>query len=113
MIEAKKLAYADLLRYVGDPRFGQIPVADLLGKESAASRAARIDASAAACKVEPTRLASVTDAKGSDTIYLTVVDRDGTIVSLIQSNYSRFGSGLVPKDKGFMVHNRGALRTLE
>jgi len=113
MIEAKKLAYADLLRYVGDPRFGRIPVADLLGKEGAAKRAARIDPQAAACKVEPTRLASVTDAKGNDTIYLTVVDRDGNIVSLIQSNYSGFGSGLVPKDKGFMLHNRGALFTLE
>ena len=113
MIEAKKLAYADLLRYVGDPRFGRIPVADLLGKEGAARRAARIDPQAAACKVEPTRLASVSDAKGNDTIYLTVVDRDGNIVSLIQSNYSGFGSGLVPKDKGFMLHNRGALFTLE
>jgi gamma-glutamyltranspeptidase/glutathione hydrolase len=113
MIEAKKLAYADLLRYVGDPRFAQIPVAELLGKESAAARATRIDSRAAACKVEPTKLAAVTDAKGSDTIYLTVVDRDGNIVSLIQSNYSGFGSGLVPKDKGFMLHNRGALFTLE
>jgi gamma-glutamyltranspeptidase / glutathione hydrolase len=113
MIEAKKLAYADLLRYVGDPRFGQIPVAELLDKERAAARAARIDPAAAACKVEPAKLAAVTDAKGSDTIYLTVVDRDGNVVSLIQSNYSGFGSGLVPKDKGFMLHNRGALFTLE
>ena len=113
MIEAKKLAYADLLRYVGDPRFGQIPVAELLGKEGAARRAARIDPKSAACKVEPTKLAAVTDAKGSDTIYLTAVDKDGNIVSLIQSNYSGFGSGLVPKDKGFMLHNRGALFTLE
>src|SRR5207245_8004688 len=111
MIEAKKLAYADLLRYVGDPRFGRIPVADLLGKESAATRAARIDPRAAACKVEPTKLASVTDAKGSDTIYLTVADRDGNIVSLIQSNYSGFGAGLVPKDNGVKQHNRGALLT--
>src|SRR2546430_10053345 len=113
MIEAKKLAYADLLRYVGDPHFGQIPVAELLGKESAATRAARIDPKAAACKVEPTKLASVTDARGSDTIYLTVRDRVGNIVSLIQSNYSGFGSGLVPQDKRIMLHNRGALFTLE
>src|SRR5216683_1873141 len=63
--------------------------------------------------IEAKKLASVTDAKGSDTIYLTVVDRDGNIVSLIQSNYSGFGSGLTPKDKGFMLHNRGALFTLE
>jgi gamma-glutamyltranspeptidase/glutathione hydrolase len=113
MIEAKKLAYADLLRYVGDPRFGRIPVADLLGKEGAAARAEKIDPQHASCKVEPTRLAAVTDAKGSDTIYLSVVDREGNIVSLIQSNYSGFGSGLVPAGTGFMLHNRGALFTLE
>ena len=77
MIEAKKLAYADLIRYVGDPRFGRIPVGDLLGKESAAARASLIDPQKASCKVEPTRLAAITDAKGSDTIYLSVVDGDG------------------------------------
>jgi gamma-glutamyltranspeptidase/glutathione hydrolase len=113
LIEAKKLAYADLLRYVGDPRFGRIPVADLLGKEGAAARAEKIDPQKASCKVEPTRLAAISDAKGSDTIYLSVVDRDGNIVSLIQSNYSGFGSGLVPAGTGFMLHNRGALFTLE
>ena len=112
MIEAKKLAYADLIRYVGDPRFGRMPVADLLGKEGAAARAEKIDPHKASCKVEPTQLAAVTDAKGSDTIYLTVTDRDGNIVSLIQSNYAGFGSGLVPKGAGFMLHNRGALFTL-
>jgi gamma-glutamyltranspeptidase/glutathione hydrolase len=113
MIEAKKLAYADLLRYVGDPRFGRIPIADLLGKEGAAARAEKIDPEKASCKVEPTKLAAITDAKGSDTIYLSVVDGDGNIVSLIQSNYAGFGSGLVPAGTGFMLHNRGALFTLE
>jgi len=55
----------------------------------------------------------VTNAKGSDTIYLTVVDKDGNIVSLIQSNYNGFGSGLVPAGCGFMLHNRGALFTMK
>jgi gamma-glutamyltranspeptidase/glutathione hydrolase len=113
MIEAKKLAYADMLRYVGDPRFGRIPVAELLSKEAAAARAKLIDPQKANCKVEPAQLAGITAAKGKDTIYLSVVDGDGNIVSLIQSNYNGFGSGLVPAGMGFMLHNRGALFTLE
>jgi gamma-glutamyltranspeptidase/glutathione hydrolase len=56
---------------------------------------------------------SVTDAEGGDTIYMSAIDKDGNIVSLIQSNYSGFGSGLVPKGAGFMLHNRGALFTME
>jgi gamma-glutamyltranspeptidase / glutathione hydrolase len=112
MIEAKKLAYADLLRYIGDPRFGQIPVTELLSPENAARRAQLIDPKKAACKVEPSRLPGITASRGSDTIYLTVVDKDGNIVSLIQSNYAGFGSGLVPKGAGFMLQNRGNLFTL-
>jgi gamma-glutamyltranspeptidase / glutathione hydrolase len=113
MIEAKKLAYADMLRYVGDPKFSKIPVEALLSKPRAAERARLVDAAKAACQVEPATLAGVTDAQGSDTIYMSVVDKDGNIVSLIQSNYSGFGSGLVPPDAGFMLHNRGGLFTLE
>jgi gamma-glutamyltranspeptidase/glutathione hydrolase len=113
MIEAKKLAYADMLRYVGDPRFSRIPVTELLSKPRANARAKSIDLARAACKVEPAVLAGVTDAQGSDTIYMSVIDKDGNIVSLIQSNYSGFGSGLVPPGTGFMLHNRGALFTLE
>ena len=113
MIEAKKLAYADMLRHVGDPRFSKVPVAELLSKPRAASRARLIDGSRAACNVEPAELAGVTDSQGSDTIYLSVIDKDGNIVSLIQSNYNGFGSGLVPPDAGFMLHNRGGLFTLE
>jgi gamma-glutamyltranspeptidase/glutathione hydrolase len=112
MIEAKKLAYADLLRYIGDPRFGQIPVAQLLSAENADRRARLIDPKKAACKVEPSQLPGITASRGSDTIYLTVVDKDGNIVSLIQSNYAGFGSGLVPRGAGFMLHNRGNLFTL-
>ncbi len=113
MIEAKKLAFADLVRYVGDPRFSELPVGELLSEAHARAQAARIDPARAACRVEPSHLDGFTDSAGHDTIYLSVVDRDGNIVSLIQSNYAGFGSGLVPPDTGFMLHNRGALFTLE
>ena len=113
MIEAKKLAYADMLEYVGDPRFSKVPVEQMLSKRRAVGRAKLIDPGKAACQVEPAKLAGVTDSQGSDTIYMSVIDRDGNIVSLIQSNYSGFGSGLVPPGAGFMLHNRGALFTLD
>jgi gamma-glutamyltranspeptidase/glutathione hydrolase len=113
MIEAKKLAYADLIRYVGDPRMARVPTAEMLSKERAAERARLIDPAHATCAVQPSALPGFTDSKGSDTIYLTTVDRDGNMVSLIQSNYSGFGSGVVPAGMGFMLHNRGALFTLE
>src|SRR5256712_2968816 len=113
MIEAKKLAYADLLKYIGDPRFTRIPVQQLLAKENAARRARQIDPKKAACHVEPSQLPGVTASSGSDTIYLTVVDGEGNIVSLIQRNYAGFGSGLVPKGGGFMLQNRGSLFTLQ
>jgi gamma-glutamyltranspeptidase / glutathione hydrolase len=113
MIEAKKLAYADMLEYVGDPRFSKVPVEAMLSKERAAGRARLIDVAKAACKVEPAKLSGITDSQGNDTIYMTVVDKDGNIVSLIQSNYSGFGSGLVPPGAGFMLQNRGGLFTLE
>jgi gamma-glutamyltranspeptidase/glutathione hydrolase len=112
MIEAKKLAYADMLRYVGDPHFSKIPVEQMLSKEHAAERA-KLIGERANCKPEPSHFAGITDTKGKDTIYMTVIDKDGNIVSLIQSNYSGFGSGLVPKGAGFMLQNRGALFTLE
>ena len=108
MIEAKKLAYADLPRYVGDPRFGKVPVGELLSRANSERRAKLIDLKKAACAVEPSRLPM-----GNDTIYLTVADADGNIVSLIQSNYSYFGSGVVPRGMGFALQNRGNLFTLE
>jgi len=113
MIEAKKLAYADLLKYVGDPRSSRIPVEQLLSRENAERRARLIDPKKAACQVEPSQLPGVTAARGSDTIYLSVVDGEGNIVSLIQSNYAGFGSGLTPKGGGFMLQNRGNLFTLK
>jgi gamma-glutamyltranspeptidase/glutathione hydrolase len=113
MIEAKKLAYADMLRYVGDPNFADVPVAPLLSKAHAKDRATLIDPAKAACTVQPSQLDGLTTRVGSDTIYLSVIDKDGNIVSLIQSLYSAFGSGVVPPDTGFMLHNRGALFSLE
>lgn len=113
MIEAKKLAYADMLRHVGDPRMTDVPVATLLGAAHADGRAGLIDPGKAACRVEPATLAGVTDSTGNDTIYLSVIDRDGNIVSLIQSIFQAFGTGLVPEGMGFALHNRGQLFTLE
>jgi len=108
MMEAKKLAYADLARYIGDPRGQKLPVQTLLSKEWAAQRAKLIDPNHANCDVPAGNLPS-----GNDTTYLTVVDREGNMVSLIQSNYDAFGSGIVAPGTGFVLHNRGALFTLD
>jgi gamma-glutamyltranspeptidase/glutathione hydrolase len=113
MIEAKKLAYADMLRYSGDPRFGDAPLPAMLSKAHARERASLIDPKKAAPRVEPSVFAGLTTAAGGDTIYLSAIDRDGNIVSLIQSIYVGFGTGLVPPESGFALHSRGALFTLD
>jgi gamma-glutamyltranspeptidase/glutathione hydrolase len=113
MMEAKQLAYADVMRYVGDPAMSKIPVVQLMDPRHIVERARLIDTTRATCSVSPSSLESITSKDGGDTIYLTVIDQDGNIVSLIQSNYSEFGSGLVPKGTGFVLHNRGALFTLD
>ena len=107
MIEAKKLAYADLAKYIGDPRKQKLPVATLLSKKWATERAKLIDPQHANCDAEAGDLPP-----GSETTYLAVVDRDGNMVSLIQSNYSLFGSGMVAPGTGFVLHNRGGLFNL-
>ncbi|HLH39227.1 MAG TPA: gamma-glutamyltransferase [Bryobacteraceae bacterium] len=112
MIEAKKLAYADMLRYVGDPRSAKIPVEQLKSKSFAAERAARIDPARANCDPLPAELADRARA-GNDTIYLSTIDKDGNIVSLIQSNYSSFGTGMVAPGTGFALQNRGGLFSLK
>jgi gamma-glutamyltranspeptidase/glutathione hydrolase len=111
-IEAKKLAYADLLRHIGDPRFGPQPVERLLGAAHAVERARAIDMGRAACRVEPVTMGGIEQGE-SETVYLSTIDAQGNIVSLIQSNYSAFGSGLVAAGTGFPMHNRGGLFTLE
>jgi gamma-glutamyltranspeptidase/glutathione hydrolase len=110
MIEAKKLAYADLLRYVGDPRFSHVPVAAMLSKRYAAARAALINMARANCAVAPGK---PTLATAGDTTYLTAVDSQGNMVSLIQSNYQEFGSRLVADHAGFVLQDRGALFNLD
>jgi gamma-glutamyltranspeptidase/glutathione hydrolase len=106
-IEAMKLAYADLARYNADPRFAKIPVAGLLSKEYAKQRAALINPMKANCETDAGR------PPASDTTYLTAVDREGNIVSLIQSNFSGFGSGITVRGMGFLLQNRGALFMLD
>jgi gamma-glutamyltranspeptidase/glutathione hydrolase len=113
MIEAKKLAYADLLHYVGDPRFSKIPVNQMLSKDLAKKRAQLIDPNRASCRVLPSELSERLNAMGRDTTYLSVVDQEGNIVSLIQSNFNSFGTGLVAPGTGFALHNRGALFSLQ
>ena len=108
MIEAKKLAYADLAKYIGDPRRQKLPVSTLLSKEWADRRAKLIDPARANCDVSAGELRG-----GTDTTYLSVVDREGNMVSLIQSNFDAFGSGIVAAGTGFALHNRGGLFTLD
>jgi gamma-glutamyltranspeptidase/glutathione hydrolase len=110
MIEAKKLAYADMYRYVADPQFSQVPVQGILSKEYAGNRAKLVDMAKANCNVLPGEPGLPT--KG-DTTYLTVTDSDGNMVSLIQSNYALFGSGLVADGTGFVLHDRGALFSVD
>ena len=112
MIEAKKLAYADMLRYIGDPRSGKLPTDILDSKDFAAERAKLIDDSKANCDALPANL-SERARTGNDTIYMSAIDEDGNIVSLIQSNYSSFGTGMVAPGTGFALQNRGALFTLK
>ena len=109
LIEAKKLAYADMLRFTADQRFAKVPVAGILNKDYARERAKLIDAAKAADVVPP----GEPPRPGNDTTYLCVVDKDGNMVSYIQSNYMGFGSGLVPDGCGFVLQNRGALFTLD
>jgi gamma-glutamyltranspeptidase / glutathione hydrolase len=108
MIEAKKLAYADMGKHLADPRGQKLPVATLLSKEWAKQRSQLIDEGQAKCDVTAGELPA-----GSDTTYLSVVDRDGNMVSLIQSNYASFGSGIVAPGTGFVLHNRGGLFALD
>lgn len=110
-IEAWKLAFADLRRYDGDPRFSHVPIAGLLSASYGAQQARRINLQEANCDVNP---GVPPPAPGhGDTEYLTAVDKDGNMVSLIQSNSGNWGSGLVPAGTGFFLQNRGGLFTLD
>ncbi|MCC6357271.1 MAG: gamma-glutamyltransferase [Phycisphaerales bacterium] len=126
LIEAKKLAYEDRARYYADPDFAKIPLDWLLSKDYAAERRTLINleraatrypagiAPAAAGESDAAALARADAAlRGCDTIYLTVADKDRNMVSLIQSNYRGFGSGLCPDGLGFCFQDRGALFNLD
>ncbi len=106
-MEAKALAYADMLHYVGDPRVEDVPTAKLVSKELAKERAKGIT-DKANCKVLPSDRKEQLDKLQSDTTYLATVDRDGMVVSFIQSNAGNFGAGLVPEHTGFVLQNRGS-----
>jgi gamma-glutamyltranspeptidase/glutathione hydrolase len=108
-IEAKKLAYADVIRYIGDPKGSKPPVSGMLSKQYAIERAKLIDMDHANCEVGP----GTPVPSAGDTTYLSVVDREGNMVSFIESNYAEFGSGLVADGTGFVLHDRGALFSLD
>jgi len=107
LIEAKKLAYEDRAKFYADPSFNKIPVDKLISKEYAAERRKLIDHLKSSIRVEPG------DLEDGDTIYLTVADKDGNMISLIQSLYWGFGSGMVSPKLGFPLQNRGELFTFK
>ncbi|MFH1749171.1 MAG: gamma-glutamyltransferase, partial [Planctomycetota bacterium] len=116
LVEAKKIAYEDRARYYADPDFARVPIETLISKSYAAKRAVLLDPERAARRYPASELdwqrieAKLRD---SDTIYLTVADKDRNMISLIQSNFRGFGSGLCPDGLGFCFQDRGELFTLE
>jgi gamma-glutamyltranspeptidase/glutathione hydrolase len=107
LIEAKKLAYADLDRFVGDADHLDIPAERMLTDEFIVERRSHLDPSRAQARVDPGPLRTQ-----SETVYLTTADAEGNMVSFINSNYDYFGSGIVVPGTGFVLHNRGAGFTL-
>ena len=104
--EAKKLAFEDRAQYYADPNFSKIPTQKLISKDYARERLELIDLNAAGRSYDA-------GLEHGDTIYLTVADKDGNMVSLIQSNYRGMGSGIVPKDSGFMLQDRGEMFSMD
>jgi gamma-glutamyltranspeptidase/glutathione hydrolase len=109
IVEAKKLAYADRARYYADPEFSKVPTAEVISKPYAERRRRLINMEGALADVP----AGDPKLGKSDTVYLCVVDKHRNCVSLIQSNYFGFGSGMVPGDLGFALQNRGNLFALD
>lgn len=108
-VEAKKLAFEDRAKYYADMDFAKVPVQKLISKEYAAQRRKLIQMHQASDSVA----AGDTLLKQGDTVYLTVADDEGNMVSFIQSNFLVFGSGMLPDGLGFVLQNRGRLFTLE
>jgi gamma-glutamyltranspeptidase / glutathione hydrolase len=107
--ETKKLVYADRAKFYADPAFGKLPIEELISREYAEKRRKLIKMEKALTDVP----AGDPKLGRADTVYLTVVDKDRNCVSLIQSNYFGFGSGLVPGALGFALQNRGTLFALD
>jgi gamma-glutamyltranspeptidase/glutathione hydrolase len=105
--EAKKLAFEDRARYYADPLFSNVPVSQLISKKYAAERRKLIDREKAAKIYDAGKI------EAGNTIYLTVADKFGNMVSLIQSNYRGMGSGMCPTGLGFILQDRGEMFTLE
>jgi len=105
--EAKKLAFEDRAKYYADPYFIKIPVSELLSKKYAAERRKLIDKDEAAKIYDPGKI------EAGNTVYLTVADKAGNMVSLIQSNYRGMGSGMCPTGLGFVLQDRGEMFSLE
>ncbi|MDS9992200.1 gamma-glutamyltransferase [Xanthomonas sp. A2111] len=108
--EAKKLAFADRARFYADPAFQPAPLARLISKDYAAQRRALISMDKALKEVQP---GTPKQLEEGDTIYLTVADADGMMVSLIQSNYRGMGSGMAPPGLGFILQDRGEMFVLQ
>ncbi len=106
-VEAKKLAFEDRAKYYSDPAFNDIPVEQLISKEYADERRKLIKSGRAA------RIVDAGNPEKGNTIYLTVADKEGNMVSLIQSNYRGMGSGMCPTGLGFILQDRGELFSLE
>ena len=105
--EAKKIAYEDRALYYADPNFSDIPLKTLISKEYAKERSQLINLKKSSKSYNAGLL------EEGDTIYLTVADKYGNMVSLIQSNYRGMGSGMVPNDLGFMLQDRGEMFSLD
>jgi len=106
-VEAKKLAFEDRAKFYADPDFADIPIDKLISKEYANERREMIDPDRAA------RSYPAGELEQGNTIYLTVADKEGNMVSLIQSNYRGMGSGMTPGKLGFVLQDRGELFALE
>ncbi|KKL90711.1 hypothetical protein LCGC14_1901980 [marine sediment metagenome] len=106
-VEAKKLAYEDRAKFYSDPDFNKLPLEELISKEYAAERRDLIDTKRAA------RTYPAGELEQGNTIYMTVADEQGNMVSLIQSNYRGMGSGMTPYELGFILQDRGELFSLD
>ena len=106
-VEAKKLAFEDRAKYYADPAFNELPVEELISKEYAAKRREEIRPRRASRKLNAGEM------EHGNTIYMTVADEQGNMVSLIQSNFRGMGSGMCPPGLGFILQDRGELFTLE